>query len=164
MDRRNISGGARYYRKTINHVCGHSQEHHIPLGVLGYSEPKASDKCTTCAAAERNFKALNCPEWLTYNPMYIKGTDKQVAWAKDIRKRIQSEATVLLAKLRQGVDAGEIKAGDAVHFCGPVFMVLGTLLTSFNAREIIDLREYDPIIQAGFHLDRWNVQVEGINK
>jgi len=164
MDRRNISGGLRYYRKTIDHVCGHSQEHHIPLGCINYPEPKASDKCSACSADERNFKALNCPEWLTYNPMYIRGTDRQVAWAKDIRKRIQAEANALLAKLRQGVEAGEVKAGDVIHYCGPVWMVLGTLLTSFNAREIIDLREYDPIMQAGQHLDRWGVKVEGINK
>lgn len=131
---------------------------------MNYIEPTAHDKCLTCRADETNFKALNCPEWLTYNPMCIRGTDRQVAWAKDIRKRIQAEATTLLANLRQGVEAGEVKAGDAVHYCRPVWMVLGTLLTSFNAREIIDLREYDSIMQAGQHLDRWGVKVEGINK
>jgi hypothetical protein len=107
---------------------------------------------------------LNDPEWLTYNPMVIKGSEKQVKWAKDIRSHVRAEGAVMLAKLRAAVDAGEIKAGDVCHFLRPVFMVLGTMLTTFNARDIIDMREYDPIIQAGFHLDKWSVQIEGINK
>lgn len=162
--RRSISGGPRYYRRTITHVCGHTTDHHIPLGILNYKEPTPDDLCTECSAAEHHHKMLNNPEWLTYDPMYIKGSEKQVKWAKDIRKHVRTEAAVMLAKLRASVDAGVISPGDAYHFLRPVHMVLGTLLTSMNAREIIDLREYDPIIQAGLHLDRWSVQVEGINK
>lgn len=151
-------------RKDIEHVCGHPFSHNIPLGVPGYKSPTSDDKCPSCKADENNHKALNNPEWLTYNPMYIKGSEKQVKWAKDIRTHVRNEGAVLLAKLRAGVDAGEISASDACHYCRSVFFALGTILTSCNAREIIDLRHYDPIIQAGFALDKWSIQVEGINK
>jgi hypothetical protein len=162
--RTSFSGGPRYYRRTITHVCGHTTEHHIPLGIMNYKEPTADDLCITCSAAEYHHKMLNSPEWLTYDPMCIKGSEKQVKWAKDIRKHVRGEGAVMLAKLRAAVDAGAISPGDAYHFLRPVFMVLGTMLTSMNAREIIDLREYDPIIQAAFHLDHWSVKVEGINQ
>jgi len=68
---------------VINHQCGHSETHEDTGGFrAGFLEWLKTNDCTSCFKQNEENKCL---------PKLINGTEKQIAWAENIRKKAIGE-------------------------------------------------------------------------
>lgn len=118
-------------KHDVTHKCGHTQTHDL-FGPGSDRERKlkwlAGTVCSACYKAEREAETVRAAEAAGVQLPKLEGSDKQTAWAEDIRSRWISEMTRVFA---QGTNGDTDKAKR-------IAVRIASLVT--DAREWIDSR------------------------
>jgi hypothetical protein len=85
----------------VTHKCGHTQTHEL-FGPGSDRERKlrwlSGAVCSDCHKAEREAETVRAAEAVGVELPKLEGSDKQVAWAEDLRSRWISEMTRVFAQ------------------------------------------------------------------
>jgi len=139
---RSSGGRRRRGGTTIEHTCGHSQEHHFP-GAKWKAErmktEEAARECTACWSEKQAADLEMLAEIEDLPPM--KGTPRQIQWARSIRAKG-------IIKLRtEASQVDRARRDKALPPAGEEFLskALSTLLKHSSAKWWIDSRDTNPL-------------------